>query len=100
MRVINLQTERSMAVVQMILVAAKLIQIDLNEENLYKFAAAVEGKLNTSMSPWLLGKSPSQTRCHTTKPKVHGSYVEARVYKKGLLKRIKTGHKAQINWIY
>jgi hypothetical protein len=100
MRVINFNDERNISFVQMILVAAKLIQIDINEENMHKFAETVEGKLNVSMSPWLLGKQPSQTRCMTTKPKVHGSYIEARIYKIDKTIREKTGHKAQINWIY
>jgi hypothetical protein len=95
-----MKQEKSISLAQRILIATKLINLELNETAFYKFVEAVEGKLNTSMSPWVLGESPSKTRCMTTKPKVHGSYIEGRIYKQGKLERIKTGHKAQINWIY
>ena len=97
MRVINFEQERNISFVQMILVAAKLIKVDLEEENLYKFAEAVEGKMNVSMSPWLLGKQPTKTRCMATKPKVKGSYIEARIYKQGKINREKPAHKT---WSY
>lgn len=100
MRVVNFKHEKARTFIGTVLTIAHLIKLDINEENFYQFVARVEGKLNTSMSPWMLGHQPEKTREQNKKPKVKGHYHASEVYKIGRLVREKTGHKAQVNWIY